>query len=318
MPTDIAAAVVVTDIKKTLGDVVAVNGVSFTVAPGEIVSLLGPNGAGKTTTFSMICGLLRPDAGHVSVCGYSLVDDPLSAKAELGVVPQNLAIYEDLSTRENLVFFAKMYGLASRRLAARVDDVLEVIGLVDRAKERVGTFSGGMKRRLNLGIALLHEPKVVLMDEPTVGIDPQSRRHILDGVKALNARGTSVLYSTHYMEEAEALSDRVVILDHGVVVDSGTPAELKMRVGEHARVTLVVDGDDAARDRAAIAFRGLDAVARVDVDADIVVLTTDADRLLPQLLGVAVDSHLRVRSVSVDAPDLESVFLQLTGRRLRD
>src|SRR3990172_8794223 len=200
-------AIDVQNLKKSFGDLHAVQGVTFSAAKGDILSLLGPNGAGKSTIISMLSGLLAPGEGDAAIMGHSIRSEAEEAKKRLGVVPQEIALYPDLSARENLIFWGKMYGLRGGALKVRVDEVLAVIGLTDRQKDKIGTFSGGMKRRVNIGAALLHKPAVVIMDEPTVGIDPQSRRHILDNVKELNQHGMTVLYTTHYMEEAAELSN---------------------------------------------------------------------------------------------------------------
>src|SRR5512139_3031064 len=234
-------AIEVLDLRKSFGENQAVQGVSFEVKQGEIFSLLGPNGAGKTTTISMLSCLLRPDAGDARIMGHSIGTDAMGVKSVLGVVPQEIALYEDLTARENLTFWGKMYGLRGSALKSRVAEVLEVIGLVDRANERVGKYSGGMKRRVNIGVALLHRPKVIYMDEPTVGIDPQSRRNILDSVVALKQQGMTVLYTTHYMEEAEELSDHIAIMDHGKIIACGTNEELVKLVGEQTRINLTVN-----------------------------------------------------------------------------
>ena len=202
---------------------VAVDGVSFAIKEGEIFSLLGPNGAGKTTTISILSCLLKPDSGEADVGGFSVSRKPDEVKKLIGVVPQDIALYEDLSGRENLMFWGRMYGLNGTALTTRVDEVLDLIGLVDRQKDRVDKYSGGMKRRVNIGAALLHKPRILYLDEPTVGIDPQSRRAILDGVKDLNAGGMTVLYTTHYMEEAQELSDRIGIMDQGKMIAVGHP-----------------------------------------------------------------------------------------------
>ena len=202
---------------------VAVDGVSFAIREGEIFSLLGPNGAGKTTTISILSCLLKPDSGEADVGGFSVFRKPDEVKKLIGVVPQDIALYEDLSGRENLMFWGRMYGLSGAALNKRVDEVLELIGLIDRQKDRVDKYSGGMKRRVNIGAALLHKPRILYLDEPTVGIDPQSRRAILDGVKDLNAGGMTVLYTTHYMEEAQELSDRIGIMDQGRMIAVGHP-----------------------------------------------------------------------------------------------
>ncbi|MFN2222985.1 MAG: ABC transporter ATP-binding protein, partial [Candidatus Promineifilaceae bacterium] len=229
-------AIRVEGLVKHFDDIKAVDGVSFEVKRGEIFSLLGPNGAGKSTTISMLSCLLRPSDGDAFVMGHSILKEPQEVKGAIGVVPQEIALYEDLSARENLAFWGKMYGLRGAKLHKKVDEVLELIGLTDRQKGRVGKFSGGMKRRVNIGVALLHTPDVIIMDEPTVGIDPQSRRHILDGVIAFNQQGGTVLYTTHYMEEAQELSDHIAIMDQGEVIANGTHNELVQIVGEQDRI----------------------------------------------------------------------------------
>ncbi len=238
-------AIDVQDLHKAFGEQKAVQGVSFEVQPGEIFSLLGPNGAGKTTTISMLSCLLRPDEGDAFIMGHSIRKDPMGVKSVLGVVPQEIALYEDMSARENLTFWGKMYGLRGAALKTRVNEVLEVIGLTDRAKEFIKKYSGGMKRRVNIGIALLHKPQVIYMDEPTVGIDPQSRRSILDSVLKLKNEGTTVLYTTHYMEEAQELSDHIAIMDQGKMIASGTHAELVKIVGEMDRISVTINSESA-------------------------------------------------------------------------
>ena len=212
---------------KKYGDFTAVNGISFEIMEGEIFSLLGPNGAGKTTTISMLSTLYVPTRGEATIGGHSITKEPMAVRNLIGVVPQDLALYEELTARENLSFWGQMYGLSGKTLNTRIDEVLEQIGLTDKAKQRVRTYSGGMKRRVNIGVGLLHRPKLLFMDEPTVGIDPQSRRAILDSVKDLNKRGMTVLYTTHYMEEAAELSDRVGIMDHGELIAEGPPREIQ-------------------------------------------------------------------------------------------
>ena len=243
------AAIQVQDMHKHFGDLRAVDGVSFDVQAGEVFSLLGPNGAGKTTLISMLSCLLRPEAGDAQVLGHSIRRDPQAVKSVLGVVPQDIALYEDLTARENLAFWGRMYGLGGAALRQRVDDILALIGLSDRQNERVGKYSGGMKRRVNIGVALLHKPRVIYMDEPTVGIDPQSRRSILDSVVALKNEGMTVLYTTHYMEEAQELSDHIAIMDHGQVIARGTQSELVKIVGEWDRIVLTINAEIGPGDR---------------------------------------------------------------------
>ncbi len=317
-------AVQTQDLRKSFGAVKAVQGVSFEVRKGEIFSLLGPNGAGKSTTISMLAGLLRPDAGDASIMGHSVRSDPTAARAALGVVPQDIALYSDMSARENLAFWGRMYGLGGTVLRQRVDEVLEIVGLVERQKEAVGHFSGGMKRRLNIGVALLHRPRVVIMDEPTVGIDPQSRRSILDSIKILNRQGMSVLYTTHYMEEAQELSDHIAIMDQGRVVACGTHDELVKLVGELDRIDLRLSANPNG---IAEQWRAIDGVHQVCVPGNpdpgaeshnASLLVEDANAVLPCLFEPASRAGVRIVSVEVQEPNLEAVFLHMTGRALRD
>jgi ABC-2 type transport system ATP-binding protein len=301
---------------RRFGDRVAVDGISLEIGPGETYGLLGPNGAGKTTTISMICGVLRRDAGQVTVAGRSLHRDQAGAQAAIGYVPQDLALYLDLSAEENLRFFGSLYDLRGERLRTRMAEVLEVVGLSDRAQDRVDTYSGGMKRRLNIAAGLLHEPALLILDEPTAGVDPQSRNSILSAVEVLGGGGLAVLYTTHYMEEAERLCDRVGIIDQGRLVAEGTRAELVAQVGERGRVRLDATGrlDDLAD-----AARALPTVERAEVAAGgIDLVVDDARRELPRLLEMADRADVQVQSVEVVEPDLEAVFLHLTGKALRD
>ncbi len=291
-------------------------GVSFDVEQGEIFSLLGPNGAGKTTTISMLSCLLRPDAGDARIMGHSIRSEAMEVKSVLGVVPQEIALYEDLTARENLTFWGKMYGLRGSALKSRVNEVLDVIGLSDRANERVGKYSGGMKRRVNIGVALLHKPKVIYMDEPTVGIDPQSRRNILDSVVALKDQGMTVLYTTHYMEEAQELSDYIAIMDHGRMIACGTNDELVKLVGGQTRIDLTVSVEPS---KISDAWRNIQGVKHVAVEEErISVLGDDSNKVLPRLFEAASQQSARITSVDIREPNLEAVFLHLTGRALRD
>jgi ABC-2 type transport system ATP-binding protein len=309
-------AIQVQDLHKDFGDVYAVQGVSFDVQVGEIFSLLGPNGAGKTTTISMLSCLLEPTQGDALVMGHSVLRKQMAVKAAIGVVPQEVALYEDLSARENLNFWGKMYDLRGAALKQRVDEVLEVIGLVERQKGRTAKFSGGMKRRLNIGIALLHRPQVIIMDEPTVGIDPQSRRNILDSVKELNRQGTTVFYTTHYMEEAQELSDHIAIMDRGKVIAYGTHDELVQIVGEMDRITLTINTESA---QVIEQWKVTDGVRQVTAeDGTLELLVDDSNIVLPRLFESATQVGVRITSVEIQEPNLEAVFLHLTGRALRD
>jgi ABC-2 type transport system ATP-binding protein len=309
-------AIQVQDLNKSFGELHAVQGASFHAERGEVLSLLGPNGAGKSTTISMLCGLLPPTSGEAAIMGHSLSREPQAAKASLGVVPQDIALYPDLTARENLVFWGKMYGLRGAALNKRVDEVLAIIGLTDRQKDKVGTFSGGMKRRVNIGAALLHKPAVIIMDEPTVGIDPQSRRHILDNVKELNRQGMTVLYTTHYMEESAELSNHIAIMDKGKVIAYGTHDELIRLVGEQARIDLTVSGD---KEQVLPTWKAIEGVSQVNsTDGKVTALVDDSNRALPRLFETAANSGVRITSVEIQEPNLESVFLHLTGRALRD
>jgi ABC-2 type transport system ATP-binding protein len=328
-------AIQVQNLFKYFNGLKAVQGVSFEAHAGEVLSLLGPNGAGKSTTISVLSGLLQPTEGDAFIMGHSIRHEPQEAKACLGVVPQDIALYPDLSARENLVFWGKMYGLRGAALKQRVDEVLDVIGLADRQRDRVAKFSGGMKRRVNIGVALLHKPQVIIMDEPTVGIDPQSRRHILDNVVELNRQGMTVLYTTHYMEEAQELSDHIAIMDQGQIIACGTHEELVHLVGEQTRIDLTLNVEAG---RVLAAWQQVEGVSRVSAGAPperggngpepdqsagaaapvITVLVDDSNRVLPRLFEAATREGARITSVDIREPNLEAVFLHLTGRTLRD
>jgi ABC-2 type transport system ATP-binding protein len=340
-----AASMVQTDdlakaYKRANGEtVMAVNGVSIDIRAGEIFSLLGPNGAGKTTTISMISGLIAPTRGDATIGGFSITRQPLDAKKLLGVVPQEIALYPSLSARQNVDFFGKIYGLRGAELARRVDEVLDFIDLKDRQHDKVETFSGGMKRRVNIAVGLLHRPRLIYMDEPTVGIDPQNRRRVLDTVQRLRAEmGMTVLYTSHLMEEVQEISDRVAIIDHGQVIATGTVGELIHKIGEEDRLICSV-GAQAIPDTALDAIRArIDGVSRVtyapsavdsaDAAANssvqapthgtITVYARRGRRALPEIITLANELGIDVLSVEVREPDLEAVFLHLTGRALRD
>jgi ABC-2 type transport system ATP-binding protein len=300
------------------GGVTAVADISFAIRQGEIFSLLGPNGAGKTTTISMLSGLIAPTSGDARIGGHSIVKDPIGVKRLIGVVPQEIALYPTLSARQNLHFWGRMYGLGGAELRQRSDELLDLVGLTDRADDRVETYSGGMQRRINIAVGLLHQPQIVFMDEPTVGIDPQSRRNILDTIKALNQQGMTVLYTTHYMGEAEELSDRVGIIDHGQMIALGTQKELTQLVGENMSLRLHLNEGEPA-DGLVVALEQLPDVLEVTaVNSQIILITPDAAPILPAVMNAASTQAISLRSIDIEEPNLEAVFLHLTGRALRD
>ncbi|MHB1064475.1 MAG: ABC transporter ATP-binding protein [Georgenia sp.] len=306
----------VTDLHRRFGDLVAVDGVSFHIAQGETYGLLGPNGAGKTTTISMTAGLLPADSGTVTVAGLPMTTSQVEPKRHIGLVPQDLAIYPELTARENLTFFGRLQGMRGKELTHRVQEVLELIGLAERAKDATKEFSGGMKRRLNIGIGLLHQPSLLILDEPTVGVDPQSRNSILESVEALSGEGMAVLYTTHYMEEAERLCDRIAIVDSGRIQAEGTRDELIRLVGGVDHVRLTGSGDIPA---VAAALGALPAVDHVDADRHTLMLTVrDAPSAVAGIVTGATGAGMTLSDVEITRPDLESVFLHLTGKALRD
>lgn len=308
----------VQNLVKKYGDFTAVKGISFDIKEGEIFSLLGPNGAGKTTTISMLSTLYAPTSGDATIGGHSVTKDPMAVKQVIGVVPQDIALYEDLTARENLIFWGQMYGLSGKALNNRVDEVLEQIGLTDKAKNRVKTYSGGMKRRVNIGVGLLHKPRLLFMDEPTVGIDPQSRRAILDTVKDLNKQGMTLLYTTHYMEEAQELSDRVGIIDHGELIALGTQAELTKQVGQTDTLILHL-GENDDPETLAQSLKGLPGVQHAEAtDNSVAIVTPSAEEILAAVVTKANERGIKIRTMEIREPNLEAVFLNLTGRALRD
>ena len=322
----------VKNLVKKYGDLTAVKGISFEIEKGEIFSLLGPNGAGKTTTISMISGLVTPTSGDAFIGGFSITQQPLKAKRLLGVVPQEIALYPTLSARQNLEFFGRMYGLKGKDLSTRVEAMLDFVELRDRQNDRIETFSGGMKRRINIAAGLLHDPQVVYMDEPTVGIDPQSRRRILDTVKQLrDQRGMTVLYTTHLMEEAQELSDRVGIIDHGEIIALGTPGDLILQVGELDRLIFKVGQQKVAEQTLEKIRTSVEGVTKAVYDPPgeegqeknntsglVSIYARRGRKAMPFILRLADEESIPIESVEVHEPDLEAVFLHLTGRALRD
>lgn len=309
----------VQELGKSFGKLEAVKGVSFSVEKGESFSLLGPNGAGKSTTINMITGLYPPTSGSIQITGVDVIKNPKQAQKSIGVVPQEIALYETLSARENLKFWGRMYDLSGNALEKAVDEVLEIIGLTDRAKDKISTFSGGMKRRVNIGAAILHKPEVLIMDEPTVGIDPQSRNHILNTVKSLNQNGMTIIYTSHYMEEVEYLCERIGIIDHGELIACGTLRELREAIGDRSRIIITMDNEKPNN----LGISGLieSLVLEKDVlikDNLLTVFHKEPQAILSELIQLITKNGTKVSSVEIVEPNLESVFLHLTGRSLRD
>ncbi len=299
--------------KKTI-----VKGISFSLQKGESFGLLGPNGAGKSTTISMISGLVPHDSGNITVGGYVIGKETAKAKQKIGIVPQEIALYPTLTAHENLMFWGKMYGLTHGEAKKRSAEVLEYVGLTERAKDKIETFSGGMKRRINIGAALMHKPELLIMDEPTVGIDPQSRNHILETVKQLNETGMTVIYTSHYMEEVEFLCDRIGIIDQGEMIAIGTKTDLCSRLGGDTIIQLTVSGINEAF---LVAIRSLAHVNDITVhelELKIDISAAHHEKVVTSLLAKAAAHHINLLSLQVQEPNLERLFLNLTGRTLRD
>jgi ABC-2 type transport system ATP-binding protein len=304
--------IAVNGLGKSFGEVRAVRGISFSVAKGEIFGFLGPNGAGKTTTISMLSGLLKPDSGSITIGGMDMAARGREIRRIMGVIPQEIALYEELSGRDNLLFWGGLYGLSGGELRDSVDRALELVDLTDRAKDAVRTYSGGMKRRINLCAGLVHDPSVILLDEPTLGIDPQARIRILEVVKGLAGEGRTVIYTTHYLEEAEHLCDRIAIMDEGTIHASGTLAELVELVG--GKIMVSVNGDFSAGEaKKVLGDAEFDHIS----DGELRVKLLDRDST-GRFLGTLFSTGLHVDGVAIREPSLESVFLQVTGRELRD
>jgi len=319
------------DLKKSYGDFEAVKGVSLQVARGEVFGLLGPNGAGKTTTISMLTGLLEPNSGQIIVDGLDLEKHTNEVKGKLGLVPQELALYPTLSARQNLTFFGRIYGLKGKELKQRVNEVLEMIGLTERADEAIDKYSGGMKRRVNIGAGLLHKPDVLFLDEPTVGVDPQSRNAIFESVETLNRAGMSVIYTTHYMEEAQRLCHRVAIVDEGNLIALDTPTALIRSLGggivvigiDHPSPGSGLGGAPEDLTERIAQAPAVKAVTRTDTDpagstgGHIKIETQRLQEALMSTLDITNQLDVRVTSLEILEPNLESVFLNLTGKKLR-
>jgi len=304
----------VENLHKSYGDTNALNGVSFQVQEGEIFGLLGPNGAGKTTLLSIVSCLLEASAGQAQIHGQKVDLDNKGLRRQIGIVPQELALYDELSGRENLRFFGQLYGITGTQLEQRIQQILVAVGLDDRADRRVATFSGGMKRRLNLGAAMVHEPRLLLMDEPTTGVDPQSRNHIFEEIRRLNRGGTTVVYTSHYMEEVQALCPRVGILDHGRLIACDQVPQLLRRQDSLIRFR-VPTVSSTLRSR----LQEIPESRLVEADSrPLEIVCRDVKPTLAQLLAILAELKLEVLSLETEEPNLERVFLGLTGSALRD
>ena len=302
-------------LRKCYGELTAVNDVSFTAHPGEIFGLLGPNGAGKTTTIGCISGLLTPTAGQVRIMGHDVVREGTAARRALGVVPQEISLYEELSAIENLNYWGGTQGMRNPLLRQRVQEVLALTGLADRARDPVKQFSGGMRRRLNFACGIIHRPNVLLLDEPTVGVDPQSRVRLLELVRAQAEAGACVLYTTHYMEEAETMCHRLAIVDRGNVIAAGTLAELRALLAEHDLLRLTGVFPAAAKG----AILALDHIEVLQADESLLILSLpDASRRLPAIFSALAAAGAEVRATNLTQPSLESLFIKLTGKELRE
>jgi ABC-2 type transport system ATP-binding protein len=303
----------VVDLRKRYANAVALDGVSFQVFEGELFGLLGPNGAGKTTLLSILSCLMAPTGGYARLLGESIGPANRGVRPLIGIVPQELAIYNELTARENLVFFGELYGVRGAELRRRVDDILGAVALADRADDRAATFSGGMKRRLNLGVALVHRPRLLLLDEPTVGVDPQSRNHIFEGVRRLNAEGVTVVYTSHYMEEVQALCPRVGIIDHGRLVACDTLQSLLSHLNGLIRFH-VPQATPALRER----LKELPDCTLAESDTTLELECRDVKGTLLRLVALLNETRVELTSLETEEPNLERVFLHLTGRALRD
>ncbi|NEN85749.1 ABC transporter ATP-binding protein [Paenibacillus elgii] len=304
------------DVVKRYGGNISVDHLNLSIRQGEVFGLLGPNGAGKSTTIKMLCGLLKIDQGEMRIDGISVAANPLEIKRRIGLVPQEIAIYENLTAQENVTFFGKLYGLRGELLRERVQEALDFVGLSDRQGEKPGAYSGGMKRRLNIACAIMHRPKLIIMDEPTVGIDPQSRNHILDSVRKLNQMGSTIIYTSHYMEEVAAISTRVGIIDHGHLIACGTQEDLRTLVSSDEKLLVKVA---EVKEEAVAELKAHPRIQQVAInDRTLEIYLPTSPNSLQDILYILSKHQVVIQSLSRVEPDLEALFLSLTGRTLRD
>ncbi len=306
----------ISNVHRSFGKIKAVDNVSLQVEKGEVFGLLGPNGAGKSTLISMIATILDQDSGKITVSGYDTKAAPKQVKTRIGLVPQEIALYPSLTAGENLAFWGKMYGLPKSKLKEKVDMALDIAGLKERQKDRIETYSGGMKRRINIAASLLHNPEILIMDEPTVGIDPQSRKHILDTVLDLNSRGMTIVYTSHYMEEVEYLCQRIAIMDNGKIIALGEKEELKLMAGSSSAVAIEASNIDEELIGRIKSLEGVEDALNESYGIKVVV--KDPDAMLSRIIEETEKGDSTISSVNVEKPNLESVFLHLTGKALRD
>lgn len=308
--------VVVKNLEKSYNTKKAVDGISFVVNKGEILGLLGPNGAGKSTIINILATVLAQGKGEITILGHDLKTHAKLIKQEIGIVPQDLAIYEEISAEKNVRFFASLYKLKGEKLSSQVKEALELVGLYDKKDDKPKTFSGGMKRRLNIACAIAHKPQLIIMDEPTVGIDPQSRNHILESIKILRKKGTTVIYSTHYMEEVEEICDRIIIMNDGKIIAQGTKEELKQEVNDEITYSFHVNNSNKLSDNS---FHGISGVTKTEIIENVIKITDVKSKdNLNEIISVIIAMGCKIESMSSKEASLETVFLELTGKNLKD
>lgn len=311
------SAVKITDLRKSYGDHLAVAGINLNITEGQIYGILGPNGAGKSTTINMICGLLTPSGGEIYVLGERMGRGAIKVKGDIGLVPQDIAIYEDLTALENVRFFASLYGLTGKEQKERAREALEFVGLLDRAKEKPSKYSGGMKRRLNIACAIVHRPKLIIMDEPTVGIDPQSRNHILTSIRKLNEMGCTVIYTSHYMEEVQTICSHIAIMDHGKVIEEGPLADVVKRHSDTSVITIYAM--EKIPEETIASVKAIPDVESAKLDDTRLIVYNKSDSNHLDKIILALQKHkIAIKNIESKLNDLETIFLSLTGKKLRD
>ncbi|GGP16933.1 ABC transporter ATP-binding protein [Oceanobacillus neutriphilus] len=306
----------VSNLEKSYHSKKAVAGISFSIQKGEIIGLLGPNGAGKSTTINILATVLSPDHGEVQILGYDLIREAKSIKKEIGIVPQDIAIFEEITAEQNVRFFAGLYGFKRNKLNELVQEALELVGLYDKKDDKPRTFSGGMKRRLNIACAIAHQPKLIIMDEPTVGIDPQSRNHILNSIKTLRQNGATIIYSTHYMEEVESLSDRIMIMNEGRIIAEDTKENLIQNIGNGITYTFKINNFNQINKNEIFQIHG---VTNVQLTGKDLFITSEKNKdTLHSIVSLLLDNGCSFEKMTSKEASLETAFLDLTGRSLRD